>query len=162
VETSDHSKTFYLRTVADAKRIAVAVSKLEPTKEKPYTVKISIDDESRSNKQNRLSFLWFRVLGDATGHGEKFERHVCKLTYGVPILLEDAEFNAFFAEAIAPMAYEQQLSAMEYVPVTRLMKVKEFAQYLNIIDQESANKGIILPQPSDLYWEALMKAAGNE
>jgi hypothetical protein len=159
VATPDHSKTFYLRTVADAKKIAAAVSKLEPTKEKPYTVKISVDDESRSNKQNRLSFLFYKARGEATGHGEKFERHLCKLTYGIPILLEDAEFNAFYMEAIQPMEYENQLAAMEYVPVTRLMKVREFAHYLDIIDQQSANEGIILPKPSDLYWEALMKAA---
>jgi len=159
VATSDHSKTFHLKTVADAKKIAAAVSKLEPTKEKPYTIKVSIDDEARSNKQNRLSFLWYRFRGEATGHGDKFERHLCKLTYGVPIMLEDAEFNAFYVEAILPLPYEKQLAAMEFIPVTRLMKVREFAHYLDIVDQQSANEGIILPQPDDLYWEALMKAA---
>ena len=159
--TPDHSKTFYLRNVAEVARAASAISKLIPTKEKPYTVKVSIDDESRNNKQNRLSFLWYRFRGEATGHGDKFERHLCKLTYGVPIMLEDAEFNAFYAEAILPLPYENQLAAMEFIPVTRLMKVREFARYLGIVDQQSADEGIILPRPEDLYWEALMKAAGQ-
>lgn len=159
VATSDHSKTFHLKNVAHAAQVARAISKLEPTKEKPYTVKVSIDDESRSHKQNRLSFLWYKARGDSTGHGEKFERHVCKLTYGVPILLDDADFNAFYAEAIQPMPYEKRLAAMEYLPVTSLMSVKQFAHYLDLMDMDSANQGIILPQPSDLYWDALMKAA---
>lgn len=159
--TSDHSKTFYLRTVVDAKKTAAAVSKLEPTKEKPYTVKISIDDESRNNKQNRLSFLLYRVLGDSTGHGEGYERRNCKLTYGVPILWEDEEFHKFYSAALAPLTHEQKLEAMEFVPVTSLMSIKQFARYLDTVYMCSADRGIILPKPEDLYWEALMKAAGQ-
>jgi len=161
METSDHTKTFHLKNVAHANKVAAAISKLVPTKEKPYTVKVSIDDESRSNKQNRLSFMWYRVLGDATGHGEDYERRNCKLVYGVPILLDDADFNEFYATALMPLSHELQLIAMEFVPVTSLMSTKQFAHYLDLIDMNSANNGIILPQPEDLYWEALMKAAGT-
>lgn len=151
-------KFFYVRNPAELNRVVSAISKLKPTNEKPYSIKVSIDDESRSLKQNRLSFLWYRFLGKETGHGEEFERHLCKLQYGVPILLDDPSFNAFYAEAILPLPYEKQLMAMDYIPVTSLMKVREFAQYLDAIDQAAANRGIMLPQPEDLYWEALMKA----
>lgn len=156
--TSEYEKFFYVRNPAELSRVVTAISKLAPTKEKPYTIKVSIDDETRNNKQNRLSFFWYRFLGKETGHGEEYERRMCKLTYGIPILLEDADFNAFYAEAIAPMDYEKQLMAMSYVPVTSLMTVRQFAHYLTAIDMYCAERGITLPRPEDLYWEALMKA----
>ena len=159
--TTDREKFFYVRNPAELSRVVASISKLAPTKEKPYTIKVSIDDETRNNKQNRLSFFWYRFLGNETGHGEEFERHTCKLNYGVPLLLGDTNFNAFYTSALKPLSYEQQLMAMDYVPVTSLMTVKEFAQYLTTIDQESANKGIVLPRPEDLYWEALCKSVSQ-
>jgi len=159
-------KIYPLSTEAEKDRFMRAVKKIDLTKGKVYSAMIWLGDEnqkpkeSRSSKQNRLSFLWYRILGETTGHGIEYERHYHKLTYGIPLLREDAAFNHFYQTALGHLSYEQRLMAMEYVPVTRLMTVKQFAQYLNTVDQESANKGIVLPQPEDLYMEALMKDAG--
>ena len=113
--------------------------------------------KDRSLAQNNLSFRWYKELGKLTGHGSNYERARCKLHYGVPILrAEDSDFNAFYVGALINLTYEQKLKAMEYVPVTSLMKTKPFAEYLNTVDQESAKEGRVLSHPEDLYHEALM------
>jgi len=133
------------------------LSGIKPSASRPYTVKVAQGDEDRSLKQNRLSFMWYQLRGSITGHGKIHERCLCKLHYGVPILMrDDDDFLRFFQKALAPMAYQDQLDAMEFVPVTRLMTVKQFAEYLTDVDQESAKAGIMLPHPEDLYWAALM------
>lgn len=156
--TDKPEKFFYVHNAAELHRAVTAISKVKPTNDKPYCIKVSLDDESRSNKQNRLSFLWYRTLGKATGHGEEYERRRCKLSFGIPIMLEDIDFNAFYATAIMSLPYEQQLIAMDFVPVTSLMTMRQFAHYLDEMDRSSANQGIMLPKPEDLYWDALMKA----
>jgi len=158
VETEPH-KIFYLKKYSDKQELIEYIKRLSPLEKRPWTVTVSEDDESRSLKQNRLSFLWYRVRGEATGHGRHYERSLCKLIYGMPILREDKHFNEFYVNALAGLDYRQKLDAMEFVPVTSLMKVKEFAIYLNDIEVESASIGIVLPHPEDLYWDALMKEA---
>lgn len=148
----------YLRNDMDRAIVMQNISKLNLETEKPLCVRIETDSETRSQKQNRLAFMWYRILGGFTGHGEKYEREYCKLVYGCPILsVDDADFNAFYVQALDVLPYEQRLAAMEYVPVTSLFTVKQFAEYLNTIEQESALRGIQLPRPDDLYYEALIK-----
>jgi len=150
-------KVFILRNQANLASAMTAISKIKPGKDKVYTLKISLGDESRSNKQNRLSFLWYGLKGTLTGHGMEYERQVCKLQYGVPILRRDSkEFNDFYTTAFLCLTYEQKLVSMEFIPVTSLMSVRQFAEYLTTIDNESANAGQVLPHPEDLYWDAIM------
>ena len=156
------SKTFYINNDLDRSKAMTVISKLSLEGENHYSMKISTDNESRSDKQNRLSFMWYQILGSLTGHGKKHERATCKLHYGIPILRrDDAEFNVFYKQALINLTYEQKLQAMEYLPVTSLMSVKQFAEYLNTVDQESATKGHILPHPEDIYYEALIKEYPN-
>lgn len=149
--------TAVIRDQEGLSKVMVFLSDLEPSERDPFTIRIAQEDESRSLKQNRLAFMWYQLRGSITGHGKIHERCLCKRHYGCPILQrDDADFAKFFHKAIVPLAYEQQLDAMEYVPVTSLMGVKQFAEYLNSVDQESVNQGIVLPHPEDLYWSALM------
>ncbi len=73
----------------------------------------------------------------------------------------DSEFNDFCMLTIDDLPYDQKMKSMEFVPVTSLMSVKMFAEYLNDVDIESADNGYVLPRKEDLYWDALMKEAGN-
>ena len=159
----DKEKTvFSIHDASDVAQVMVHLSTLEPTKEHPYTVTIAFEDEARSVKQNRLAFLWYRIIGSMTGHGKEHERQYCKLHHGCPILIEeDSDFAQFYGQAIDPLTYELKLASMDYVPVTRLMKVRQFSEYLQAIDDDSAARGIALPHPEDLYWDALMKEAMN-
>ena len=138
---------------------SVAIMNLLKT-QKPYTVTIEEGNEPRRSKQNRLSLLWYREIGKQSGYGAEYERRHYKLSFGVPMLrADDAEFNQFCETALDKLPYEQQLQAMEYVPVTRLMKVKQFAEYLNEVELDAYSRGYKLSQPDDAYWEALMKDA---
>jgi len=156
---SEPDKVCYLKTYPDLQELIEYLKRLSPSEQRPWTVTISEDDESRSLKQNRLSFMWYRMRGDATGHDRHYERCLCKYLYGIPILRERKEFNEFYEAALDNLDYRQKLDAMEFVPVTSLMTTKEFAEYLDTVDRESASLGIILPRPEDLYWNALMKEA---
>ncbi len=145
----------------------VWLSEAKPSKDDPITMTLATEDESRSLKQNRLSFMWYKIRGVLTGHGEIHERQLCKLRYGCPVMrrVDDdgyyvhPEFDGFCRLSIDRLPYEHQMAAMDFVPVTRLMNVKEFAEYLTTIDDESALQGMVLPRPEDLYWAALMKEA---
>ena len=148
---------FQIRTAANLGQAVRAVNGLSPDKVKPFTVKICEHQETRRLKQNRLAFLWYKFMGQATGHGYKHEHHVNKLIYGVPIIRADDEVNRFLSLSLDRLTYEEQILAMEYIPVTSLMKVRQFAEYLTEVDQQAADRGINLPHPDDLYWAALMK-----
>jgi hypothetical protein len=152
-------QVFHVNTERELSLASAIIANLKPSTAKPWVITISQDDEHRSLKQNRLSFAWYKFRGKENGNGVYHERAFCKLTYGVPILREEKSFEKFYCTTLAPLTYEQQLDAMEFVPVTRLMGVKQFAEYLNEVEQQSAIQGIILPRPKDLYWDALMKEA---
>lgn len=149
-------KIFFLRNPTDRDRAVLAISRITPAADKPYKIRITPDEEERSDKQNRLSFMWYKILGETFSSKEE-ERARCKLDYGIPILRLDEDFNNFYKYAIDDLVREAQLAAMDFIAVTSLMSVKEFAEYLNTVDQTSAANGCVLPHPSDLYNEALMR-----
>ena len=158
--TDKEKTTFVLNSASDQAQAMLFLSNLEADRDHPYTVTFSQEDEARSVKQNRLAFLWYRIRGSMTGHGPEHERQYCKLHHGCPILIvEDDDFARFYEQAINRLTYEDRLAAMDYVPVTRLMKVKQFSEYLDAVDRNSAQQGITLPRPEDLYWDALMREA---
>ena len=151
-------KPFYLQSPSDLQDLIEYLKQLSPSpsKKHPWTVKVSQDDEDRSLKQNRLAFLWYRIRGSELGHSRHYERALCKFLFAIPILREHKDFNKFSETALNHMSYQQKLDAMEFVPVTRLMNVKEFAEFLNTVEQESTASGIMLPRPSDVYDDALL------
>lgn len=148
----DPKLKFCVETTKDLEDALLIIDQLS----KPVWLTISLVDEARSLKQNRLSFSWYKVRGDATGHGKEYERSLCKLLYGIPILQRDEKFASFYQVALSDLSYENKMLAMEYVPVTSLMSIPQFAEYLSTVDEQSASIGIVLPRPEDLYWAALM------
>lgn len=155
-------KIFMIRNDHDKASVMQAISRITATNEKVYMVKVSLDEEKRRGKQNRLSFLWYDLLGSMTGHGKDHERNLCKLHNGIPILREDGDFNAYCEQVLDVLPYEAQVLAMEYMDVTKLMTVREFSNYLNTVDQRAVNNGYQLPHPDDLYYEALMQDRPND
>ena len=104
---------------------------------------VKTDEMDRSAKQNALSHVWYGDIAKASGDGIEEERNFCKLVYGVPILLHGVgnkkaadEFMDFYRVAINPLCYEDKLKAMRYTPVTSLMSVKQFAEYLTILQRD--------------------------
>jgi hypothetical protein len=151
------TRTFIVNDLRSAFDIGEILKAMGPTEKQPVRVVIGPDSEKRRDKQNRLSHGWYPVMG-AGYHLDRHEmKAFCKLNFGVPIMREDADFNAFCTVGLDHLTYDQKLDAMLFIPVTSLMKVKQMAEYLTTMDREAANRGVVLPQPEDLYWEALMK-----
>ena len=146
------TKVFALRNKIDADHIITALLKLRPTPDKQYFVKVSLKGEGRRDKQNRLSFMWYSERGEQSGHGKEFERNYCKYTYGTAILLADDSgdndhFIELFSHLINTLTYEQLVDAMEFIEVTSLMSVKQFAEYLTDVERDAAQQGCQLTNP---------------
>lgn len=156
------TKIMYVQNTRDLMDAINVIGCINLMEDKPWVITLGQDDESRSLKQNRLAFLWYGIRGGATNEGRLAQRKFCKFYYGVPILREDKDFNNFYCTAVAALSYEQRLDAMEFVPVTSLMTTRQFAEYLEEIDRQSALQGVVLPRPEDLYWAALMKEADRK
>jgi hypothetical protein len=92
----------------------------------------------RSLEQNAISHAWYEQIArelredDAAG-----VKRFCKLHYGVPILrAEDEDFRSLYDTAIKPhLSYEQKLRAMDYLPVTSLMTVRQLSVYLEAMQE---------------------------
>ena len=128
--------------------------KLIESKEMPLTVTIKPGEESRSIRQNRLAFQWFKdaaAQGDQTSEQYRVE---CKLRLGVPILRRDDEdFKAKYDKAIKPLDYEKKLICMEFFPVTSLMTTKQMTEFLNAVLSHFIGMGYVMTDPSLLRME---------
>lgn len=124
--------------------------------EKPWMVEIKPWTEKRRTKQNNLSFIWYKERAEFFYNTPDYEHRYCKFHFGCPILCaENDEFLSFYESVMILPEYEEQIEAMKYIDVTSLMTVKQFAEYLNTIERESAHEGCILSRPDDAYWEAM-------
>lgn len=159
------TKVFALRNKVDTDHIITALLKLRPTADHQYFVKVSLKGEGRRDKQNRLSFMWYAELAKQSGNGKEHERNYCKYTFGCTILMADDtgdndHFIELFSHLINTLTYEQLINAMEFIEVTSLMSVQQFAEYLTDIDRYAVKQGWQLTHPSDIYYEALMQSRG--
>lgn len=99
----------------------------------------------RSVEQNRLSHVWHAQIARETGDSPADVQCFCKLTFGVPILRMESEDFARSAEyLIDPLPYEQQLEAMRWLPVTRLLTVQGMTTYLTTVQSYYGRHGIAL------------------
>ena len=129
-----------------------AVGRLLAGLERPFTLTWH-KGADRSHDQNRTMWMWAgeaaQQLGDRTA--AEVQRD-WKLRHGIPILRsEDAAFRAFYDESLMPLTYEKKLAAMAFVPVTRLMTVPQFSQFLDIVYRECQEQGLFLTLPERGY-----------
>lgn len=125
-----------------------AVGRLLAGMKRPFTLSWKAGAD-RSLDQNALHWKWAgeaaHQLGDRTA--DELQRE-WKLTIGVPILRsEDDDFRAFYDLALKPRTYEEKLAAMRYVPVTSVMTVPQFSQFLDEIWRKCQENGIALTLP---------------
>lgn len=118
---------------------------------KPFTVEW-VQGRDRSRDQNALQFLWAKEaaeqLGDRTTNDVRYR---WKLEYGVPILREDSpDFREIYDKAIKPLPYELKLVAMAFIPVTSEMKVRQMVRYLDTVQRECLQQGIVLTDPEPM------------
>ena len=136
--------TFYiLRTDEQKANAAAAVATVAVSDTKPVSVKIQPYSEKRRAAQNRLAHMWSGEISKQGGEFTAYEIHQkCKLKYGIPILRQDEDFEAYW-QKVAPMfpIYEQQLKElMPRTPVTSIMTTKQMSQYLSDVCRSASTK----------------------
>lgn len=114
----------------------------------PFTVEW-VMGRDRTRDQNSLQWLWAnevaRQLGDRTADDVQRE---WKLRHGVPILREDsATFREVYDRTIKPLIYERKVEAMEFIDVTSIMKVRQMVQFLDRVERECIEQGLVLTNP---------------
>ena len=127
-----------------------SVGRLLAGMKRPFTLSWK-EGADRSLEQNALHWKWAgeaaHQLGDRTA--DELQRE-WKLTIGVPILRsEDDDFRAFYDKALKPLAYEQKLEAMRYVPVTSVMTVPQMSAFMEAVFRQCQQQGIALTVPHE-------------
>ena len=149
-----------IRTAEDRNRAVEIVSRLNL--DKPQEVEIREWKKNRSAAQNSLLWKWLTVIAAELGESkdEVHERYKEKLL--VPILRrDDPDFAAMIGSVNAVHARGMKAEAgalkKEIIRLTSTtdMNVHQFTEYLNDIEIDARNLGIILPHPEDLYNDAL-------
>lgn len=125
---------FAIRNDNDRKAVIEYIGKLDVTK-REYEAVISKKTAKRTLAQNRLYHLWLNCISAETGND-------------TDMLAE--YFKSKFLYVRHRIIYGEQISV---VPSTTTLTTEEFKEYLDKIQQwASAEQGIILPNPEDLYF----------
>ncbi len=101
-------------------------------------ISIERDLLTRSGAQNKLLWMWNKIIGDEIGHIKEDMHDML-----VRKLLGEVEYKDFNGN-IKTRAIE-----------TKKLKVGEMKDYLEALDMFSAEWGIILPRPEDLWWKSM-------
>ena len=101
-------------------------------------VEMKPDTQTRSTKQNALYYMWLGVLTE-TGNSQ------------------GALHQYLAQEFLSPVAEDIQGQTVLVIKSTTTLTVKEFAEYLEHVQQFAEGLGCILPRPDDLYLESLMR-----
>lgn len=137
-----------IRTSDDWDALAKRVAAMKT----PLTVSI-MEGAHRSTEQNKLQRKWCHEVAEQLGDRTPEEvRGYSKLHFGVPILREDAAFQAEYDALIKPLPYEAKLRLMMEpfdFGVTRKMTTKQKTAYLDAMFKHWSEMGVKLTQPED-------------
>ena len=127
-----------------------AVGRLLAGLKKPFTLTWKAG-EDRSHSQNALMWKWAGEAASQLGDrmADDLQRE-WKLTIGVPILRsEDADFCAFYDKALRPRSYQEKLEAMRYIPVTSIMTVPQMGKFMDAVQRQCLDDGLVITIPED-------------
>ena len=93
---------------------------------------------SRSTKQNALYWKWLDVLTETGNSVGALHQYLAQ-------------------EYLSPVAEDIQGETVLVIKSTTTLTVKEFAAYLENVQQFADSLGCILPRPEDLYLESMMR-----
>lgn len=135
------------RVIRDAGDLNVLCALLSNLK-MPFTAQWA-QGASRSLDQNALQFKWANEAAQQRGDCTFAEvRCDWKLRHGVPILRRDSpDFRAFYDAHLKHLTFEQKLIAMQFVSVTSEMGVRQMTEYLDAVQRECVEQGIVLTDP---------------
>ena len=94
--------------------------------------------DTRSTKQNKLYWMWLDVLTETGNSVAALHQYLAQ-------------------EYLSPVAEDIQGSTVLIIKSTTTLTVKEFAAYLENVQQFANDLGCILPRPEELYLDSMMK-----
>lgn len=127
---------------------------------KPFRITIEPGEEKRRDKQNNLSFQWYKDISRQwEGNSISYVRALNKARFGVTILIdENPAMRESLSKALGHLTYEEKIEAFEAleIPITSLMTVKQMARYLTDMQQYWCRHGFRLTDPEDLKYRGAM------
>ena len=125
-----------IRNESDKDRVIRHINALNT--DKPWMIDIKLYKKNRSLAQNKLYFMWMKVIGDSIGYTSE-------------------EMHAIMADKFLTTEFvEYGGDRIKRDKSTSRLNTKEFTEYLEKIDRWAASEmGIALPSPEELIWEAL-------
>ena len=130
---------------------------LQRDKELEWSICLKPLEKSRSAAQNRLSHVIYAYIEKHSNDTLKHDiKSYCKYKFGLPIIIEEElELTEQFKTVLSKLTYEERITAMELIPLTSLLSVKQMAVYLTNVYTYFDSMGYQLPKPDDLYYSAL-------
>jgi len=104
-------------------------------------VEMKPNKDTRSVKQNKLYWMWLGILTE-TGNSQ------------------GALHQYLAQEYLSPVVEEVNGKPILVIKSTTTLSVKEFAEYLERVQEFGEGLGCVLPRPEELYLESLMREHG--
>lgn len=139
----------FILTASNKQAFYDVLKKLDPTRN--WVFEWHEQKSKRSLDQNAISHAWYAEIAKAldSDNAECWKCY-CKLHHGVPILrAENAEFRKVYDEAIKGLSYEKKLQIMKILPVTSLMNTTQLSAYLEAVQADFMDKGVMLTFPDE-------------
>lgn len=101
-----------------------------------YDIEITKHRKSRSLSQNRLMWMWYKIIGDYMGETPEDLHDICKVSF-----LGVEKKNKMGLLWDSPKS-------------STVLNTKEFTEFLDKIDALAISLGLTLPKPAGIYDEA--------
>lgn len=130
-----------LKSDTDRQALIEYVNKLNLDKE--YSWEVTRKTIRRSISQNALYWMWLTCIQDETGNDRN-------------------DLHEYFKGKLLIARYIDVFGDSIMIKSTKGLTTAQFADYLNMIQVEMAQEGIILPDPDDLIWESFYDTYKNK
>ncbi len=127
--------------------------------DKPISVIITPQQETRSNAQNRLYWKWLTQFGNEKGYTKEWLHLFFKKRFLAHIYVRDNIDYRNMAIAIRRLKELGMKEEYEFISEqayentsTTKATTKQMSEYLQAIDRFCYKKGFLLETPSDLQW----------
>lgn len=103
------------------------------------TMKLEIKKNAskRTDAQNKLYWFWLGIIGDDTGYRPDEIHKLMKMQF------------------LEPITYRIMDKDVIDYPSTTKLTVREFTEYLNMIELWASDLGMVMPHPEDIYYTAM-------
>jgi len=134
--------------IADIKHGREVMAREIMDRKGPITVTFS-SKINRSLAQNNNLHRIICQVAKQKGESPEGEKCYFKLTFCVPILRSDAEFEDFYKKAMLRDTYEKKINAMRYISASSLLSKKQMTEAIDAYVTECANNHISVSMPGD-------------